>query len=193
VNDKYVVSTKNDQQTYDAVVIGAPLEKCNIQFKNLPLVTTLFDREFVSVCLTIVVGVVNPNYFGYEHTEDVPQVIRTTVTADQHCKFLTFQALWYDSVRNEKIIKVQSLKELSDQDLKQMFSKISFVHKHKFEYGYPRLRPLHKNEKLPARFRKGLYYINSVESLSSAMEASCWSGKNIAQILVHDIFPELDK
>jgi hypothetical protein len=72
VGDQFVI---NDSETFDAVVVAVPLEKCNIKFENIPGLDSIPKRVFVPVCLTVVRGTANPQYFG---VDQVPQVIRTT-------------------------------------------------------------------------------------------------------------------
>ncbi|KAL0485664.1 prenylcysteine oxidase / farnesylcysteine lyase [Acrasis kona] len=193
---KYQVTSKgpsgqSSTQVFDVVVLGAPFEKLNVEIKNVPdahqLLSKIPKRDFVPVCLAVVSGVPNHKYFKCENVGSVPLVIRTTKVADvNNCPFLTFQALWFDVKNNCRIYKVQSKERLTREELDSLFSEKHFVYQHDFEYGYPLLEALEEGHRLPAKLSENLYYINSVESLSSAMEASAWSGRNIANLIADD-------
>jgi len=50
-----------------------------------------------------------------------------------------------------------------------------------WEYTFPLLDPT--NEYQPIQLNENLYYLNSIESVTSAMEGSTIAGRNIAQLI----------
>jgi len=178
------------QEEFDCVVLCTPVEIAGIQFENIDMPNDLIqNREFVGCHIAIVRGEVNPAFFGYKDAGEVPQLIRTTEEAETKNNFKTFisfQHLW-NTAKKQKIYKIQSRHKLSDNELDQLFLKRDFLHQHQFQIAYPRLRTLKENEKLFTKICNGLYFNNTVESVSSAMEASVWAARNVAQLVVHDL------
>jgi protoporphyrinogen oxidase len=173
-------------QIFDCVVICTPLEVANIELVNIQIQPDMIqDRTFIGCHIAIVRGVVNPKFFGMKHERDVPQLIRTTELAEtknDFTTFISFQNLWINS-KGEKIYKIQSREKLTREELDQMFTSRNYLHQTYFPIAYPRLKVMQRDEKLYTELCPGLYYNNSVETVSSAMEASCWAARNVAELV----------
>ncbi len=192
--ESYVITLEDGStREFDAVVIAVPLEVSGISFINLEKVNKYIQsssREFIKTHLATVKGKVNPAYFGLSHPSQVPNLITTTKTSEHEaCPFLSVQTLWRSKEDQYTVTKILSKHPISKEQFQQMFLDIQEVQHFEFPYAYPKLRPLREEElkaptQLDATPGGGLYYINSIETIASAMEASVYSAKNVAHMVV---------
>ncbi|CAG8607994.1 13357_t:CDS:2, partial [Acaulospora morrowiae] len=175
---KYEVTTKNGKEveTFDAIVLAAPIQFSQIQFENIDV--EVKEIPYVTLYVTLLAGRVNPAYFGYEKVEEVPQNIVTTNSGKTEFLSLGTKLILENG---ETLHKIFSHQEMSDEVLDKMFTERSWIFR-KVWKAYPRLIP---NQSFPkVELDKNFFYVNSYEPLISCMETECVSGNNVAKLLV---------
>ncbi len=155
-----------ERESFDAVVIAAPLEFADIQFNDIELeeiaktkrpyqeqyVTSTLDIE--SLILEVVTGTLNPHYFGITEDE-VPDAVLTIENSS-----LPFTSIGCKGVAKSnpklKVYKVFSRKDVSEELLDSVFLNRTSTYRHFWAGTYPKLFPI-KGSKFPFEISKNLY------------------------------------
>jgi len=165
----------------DVVVIAAPIEFTNISFVgfNMPKIV---ERQFVRWFVTMT-GV-DPSYFGMSKDAELPFDILTTESDNFP---------WTDlQYRGETETGVSIYKFFSNTDIQSILSNVfisyEWVMVQDWPYTFPKLKPIKDSEFQPIILSDNLYYLNTIESVASAMEVSTIAGRNIAMHIVQKSF-----
>eukprot|EP00948_MAST-09A_sp_MAST-9A-sp1_P002535 g2535.t1 len=183
-----VSSSLSSHHYFDRVVLAAPYEFLNISMPANTLVPK--TRPFTHWYVTLVKAKgLRDQYFGGQDMSNYTNIV-TTETSE--APFNVIQQVT-DPVtgQNESYWKLFSNGNLSDSTLSSIFDAMipsSIIRQH-WPYTFPHLRPTpsskYKNETnfQPIILMPGLFYVNGIESLASAMECSIIGGRNIAMLL----------
>jgi len=169
-NEKYCVSGDNFSQKYDYVIAAAPLEQLQIKFEDITIPEK--KREFQTVHIMMVQGIIDPDYFGLDKIDDLPGFILTTKESDR----ITHMSVHH--VRSNQIpyYSISSKESLSDDQLDQIFHEWKLNMSHTWEAAYPIFKPI--NEIPPSKLDEGLFNLNAIESAVSTMESSVFVANN---------------
>jgi len=185
-NETYILSTqRGDSEEYDAVFIAAPLEQADIEFENLSI-PDLKKREFRQVYIKLIVGQVNPEYFGMKDISEIPELILTT--ADFTGPFDNLETLG-KSEEGKYVYNLFSLSPISNELLEKMFSECLLEEDFHWEYAHPVTKPVTQKFQ-PFKLGPRLLYINTVESLASTMETMSVAARNTVLLLKKELQPE---
>ena len=193
-------------EMWDAVVIACPLETTDIQFEGFDTDkwTPIKKQKFHRTVANFVHGKLNPRFFGVEeHDNTFPQEILTTKMQEPAVEFKSIglqspvnltkqQRNDYAKAARKDIAqtyKIFTTEPLTDQQLNLIFSEYT-DHTAVDWMAYPEYIS-------PERFSsfvldEGLFYVNCIEHVASAMEMSCIGGKNAA-LLANDYLLKLDQ
>ena len=193
-------------EMWDAVIIACPLETSDIQFEGFDTDkwTAVRKQKFHKTVANFVYGKLNPRFFGIdEHESTFPQEILTTKMNKPAVEFksiglqspvnLTKQQRddYTKAARKDvaQIYKVFTSEPLTDEQLSLIFSEYT-DHTAVDWMAYPEYVT-------PESFGSfvlddGLFYVNCIERVASAMEMSCIGGKN-ASLLANDYLHKLDQ
>lgn len=169
-------------------------------------------RDFVTMHVTLVEGVLNSSFFGYPSWNDVPEVLLTPATpsvptnaaAAQGHPTVPFSCCQLqrrvDNNTGVSVYKLFSFDAVSDMDLRTMFDIVNIrgVLRHKWEGSYPLLKPIvssssssaeAKDTELlpPFQLSPLLYYTNAFESVFSTMETQMIAARNVADLFLADM------
>jgi len=172
-------------EKFDKVVLAAPFEFLNISFHGVKL-PPIQDRDFQHWYVTMVVASgLSPTYFGLTEGKEVPDDILTYGNSTAPFVTISFQA--HTSAGN-KVYKIFSNVDVS-ADLEQIFLDKKNHYVHYWPYTFPILAPVKPatdNNNLsyqPIVLDSNLYYINTMESVASAMEGSVIGARNVALLM----------
>ena len=183
-----VTDTTDANHIYDAVVVAVPLAVKSSQIEckactNWPSAEEL--GHYQRTVATFVKGKLNHTAFGISSEKDVPYDIFTIENPD----------LSFSSVGRQKniegksvesggshIYKVFSRDVLTEKQLDNLFSQHSMV-KVVDWMAYPHYSPPERFSSF--RLDDGVFYVNAIERVASAMEMSAIGGRNAALLTAH--------
>ena len=170
----------------DQVVIATPFEYSGIEFVNVTL-EKVETRKFVHCHVTLVMAQsINPVYFGAESGTNIPENILTTQAAASTTPFNVLQ-LEANLEGGRRLYKLFSNGELSDE-IPKIFTNVSSIQTQDWPYTFPVLAPVGPSVTSgyqPIRLAENIYYLNTIESVASAMEGSIIAGRNVALLIQH--------
>jgi prenylcysteine oxidase/farnesylcysteine lyase len=182
-NETYILTTqKGDSEEYHAVFIAAPLEQADIEFENLAM-PDLEKREFRKVYIKLIVGQVNPEYFGMSDVSEIPELVLTT--ADFTGTFDNLETLG-KSEAGHFVYNLFSPSPISLDLVEKMFSERLLEEDFHWEYAHPIPKPAIQNFQ-PFVLGPRLFYINTVESVASTMETLTIAAKNTVLLLKKEL------
>lgn len=177
-NTLTIETQDNTSYTCQDVVIAAPIEFTNITFENIN-VTITPPRKFENCTVTVVKAKsVNVSYFNLDDASKVPNNIFTTSKASESTPFTVMQLEAGDLKDGYSIWKFFSVQSVPIHDI---FIDIAQVKIQKWPYTFPHLEPNPTFQ--PIKLAPHVYYLNTMESIASAMEVSIIAGRNIAMLL----------
>ena len=181
---KYAVITGGNEASYvyDAVVVAVPLEVKSSRFEcklcaNWP---TKGLGHYQRTVATFVKGKLNYTAFGFSRESEVPYDIFTTENPK-----LSFSSVGMQKnvegkdveSEGEFIYKVFSRDILTEEELNNLFLRHDIV-KVVDWLAYPHYSPPEKFSSF--RLDEGVFYVNAIERVASAMEMSAIGGRNAA-------------
>jgi len=167
----------------DKVVLASPIEFLDIEFVNLtlaPVQPRKFEHWFVTV---VQAAGVNPVYFGQAPGTVLAQNILTN--RDATAAGTPFNVLQLDAILGpgRNVYKLFSNTELGEV-VPMLFLNVTRVFTQVWPYTFPQLKPLNSTGSYqPIMLSEGILYLNTMESVASAMEGSVIAGRNVAQLL----------
>ncbi|WP_330633565.1 prenylcysteine lyase family protein [Halocatena halophila] len=161
---------------YDAVIIATPLEKTDIELNGgAPPVSS--DREYQSMYINLVNGVLDPTYFELGAQDDLPDAISTTTDVDE--SFTSIVTLVREN-GGTNIYHVTATSIVPNDLFLEVFSSIEDIERFSWEaypvYEPPLLWP-------PFQLDHGIYYTNAMESAISSMETEVMGSRNVVNLL----------
>eukprot|EP01113_Clastostelium_recurvatum_P012057 TRINITY_DN16218_c0_g1_i1.p1 TRINITY_DN16218_c0_g1~~TRINITY_DN16218_c0_g1_i1.p1 ORF type:complete len:365 (-),score=58.79 TRINITY_DN16218_c0_g1_i1:116-1210(-) len=178
--DGYYLTVNGDPQgPYDDVVIATPIEFLNASFVNISM-APITPREFVEWHVTLVsASSLNPSYFGMPAGSTVPDLV--VATGNSTAPFAVINPM-LKAPSGNTIYKIFSNSDISSL-ISSIFVGVRASYVHAWPFTFPRLDVVAPGHYQPIVLADGLYYVNTIESLASAMECSTLAGRNIAQII----------
>ena len=193
-------------EMWDTVVIACPLETSDIQFVNFDTDkwAPIRKQKFHKTVANFVHGKLNPRFFGVEECDSTfPQQILTTKMQEPAVEFKSVELQFpvdltkqqrddYAKAARKNVAQTYKIftgEPLTDQQLNLIFSEYT-DHTAVDWMAYPEYVT-------PESFSSfvldnGLFYVNCIERVASAMEMSCIGGKNVS-LLVNDYLHKLDQ
>lgn len=184
---KYAVITSGDEASYvyDAVVVAVPLEvKSNrVECKLCGNWPSKGLGHYQRTVATFVKGKLNHTAFGFSSESEVPCDIFTTENPELSFSSVGMQKnVEGKNIKSEddSIYKVFSRDILTEKQLSNLFSHHDIV-KIVDWLAYPHYSPPEKFSSF--RLDEGVFYVNAIERVASAMEMSAIGGKNAALLV----------
>ncbi|XP_072030757.1 uncharacterized protein [Amphiura filiformis] len=186
-NTEYTIAFTHDGKnesitTVDAVVIAAPLEWTGITFKNIQPDPSSSQphRDWVFWYVHFVVAKsINNTYFHQPDQWSAPDNIFTT--ANVSLPWASIQL--YQPLPNSNIYKLFCTQNLTTH-MDEYFIGVRSVYTHHWVYTFPRLIPITDPEDFQdIQLHDGLFNINTIESIASAMEVPVINARNVAQLI----------
>ncbi|KJE88462.1 hypothetical protein CAOG_00116 [Capsaspora owczarzaki ATCC 30864] len=174
-----------DQQhiIVDRVVIASPLEYTSILFINTSLSVT--PRQFVHWYVTIIVAKsVNPAYFNEQPSFVVPEAVLTTQPKSGNATVFNVVQYIADADNGYHIYKIFS-NDWVNSTLPELFVDIREYDVQVWPYTFPELVATTKFQ--PIELSPDLFYLNTMESIASAMEVSVIAGRNVAALVAKSV------
>ena len=192
---------------FDSVVLAAPLQFSGITLSPAPdRVPKEIDYTHLHVTLFTSPWKLSPAYFNLSADSAAPEVILTTLPADESRKappFFSISTLQKgvnhqrQPPREEYVYKTFSLTSLSSDLLSKLLGyehaseangivdgeNITWSHE-KVWASYPRMHP--KSTFDGPRLGPGLFYTSGIESFIATMETSSLMGMNVARLMVDE-------
>ncbi|MDR2454800.1 MAG: FAD-dependent oxidoreductase [Bifidobacteriaceae bacterium] len=166
-------------EEFDAVVLAAPpaLADLAVELDRRPF--PLVAHPYQPVQTTLVVGELNPAYFGRRSGQPMPSTIFTAASAG--APFKSIGTTGWSPELNSRIYKIFSAGHvMAEAELEAIFSTIHDVHVHRWRGAYPVLTP--GIEHLPFELRPGLYFANALETIAGSIEVEAVSGASAAAL-----------
>ena len=192
---------------WDAVIVACPLETSDIEFEGFDTDswTSIKKQAFHRTVANFIHGKLNPKFFGTDvRNHTFPQTILTTKMKQPAVKFTTIGLNYpVDYTEQQKadhskavaakdtanIYKIFSSEPLTEDQLNLIFSEYT-EHTAVDWMAYPEyVVPENCGTFI---LNEGLFYINCIEHVSSAMEMSCIGAKNVS-LLTKDYLHKLDQ
>jgi len=166
-------------ETVDIVVLACPFEFLNIEFKNIEL-PEIPLRKFRHWFVTVVrAHAIQPKFFGVTDTKSFPY----TDVLTTHHSTLPFNVLQTEATLpdNTSYYKMFSNGDLS-ADLESIFiGVVGQPRVQHWNFTFPEFE--HSPTYQPIHIDDGIYYLNAIESVASAMEVSVVAGRNVALLI----------
>jgi prenylcysteine oxidase / farnesylcysteine lyase len=183
----------------DKVVLACPIEFADIRFDNITL-PPMQAREFEHWYVTVVrAAAVDPAYFGLPPTATVPENVLTKAgcasASGSPCPFNVIQ-LEVSLAQGDNVYKLFSNTDVQ-ADLDHIFQGVSHVHVQHWPFTFPKLKPVAVPSAAGSAAVSGyqpivlhdegsgggILYLNTMESVASAMEGSVIAGRNAAMLI----------
>ena len=176
-----------NSEKFDRVVISTPLELSNLELPEpAHKLFVPFEREFVTLNITIILGKLNPEFFGLKKSDPLPSTILSPVASPP---FITLMCSKIRKPENKDrdMVHLFSHDKLSEQTISNLFSSVD----EKFELtrkAYPRLGVRKETQRgWPALFWKGIYYGDALEYCVSTLETQIIAAKNTCILLLKNL------
>lgn len=175
-----IILEDGESENFDVVILATPIEGAALDFREGgALYSALQKRPSHITHVTCVAGRLSAIRFGVPTDAALP---RTILTTEGNVPFSSI--LLIGSAGQRKMIyKIQSRTELDDQSLRQFFEDVADVRRASWR-AFPVLKP---TIEWPAfKLRRGLYYVNAMESVASTLETEVVASKNVVELMQHD-------
>ncbi|KAF8588432.1 FAD/NAD(P)-binding domain-containing protein [Ramaria rubella] len=194
-NKWVLVTAEGESRTYDSIILAAPYHSTNITISP-PLRIPIPEQPYIHLHVTYLSTSSpspNPEYFFLKNDTTAPTTVLTThdgfVNGGPEPEFtsLTYhgKVTGHNGRPSEYIVKIFSLKTLSDTWIRGAFGKVGWIYRKEWD-AYPRLPPT--TEFPPVKPDSSFYYVNSFEPFISTMETETISSLNAVQLLLTDVW-----
>jgi glycine/D-amino acid oxidase-like deaminating enzyme len=180
-NGSITVKDAGGTNTFDAVIVAAPLETGRIEISaaagplNLPQ-----NRVFQIAHVTCVAGTLAAKAFGLPAGAVLPEIVLTT---ESEVPFSVINPVGPCPAAPHRVYKIQSREPLSDNVLAPFFESISDVRRIHWN-AYPVLAPSISHSSF--LLAKGIYYVDCMESTASTLETQTVASKNVVELIRGD-------
>ena len=185
---------------WDAVIVACPLETSDIEFVGFDTDnwSSIKKLKFHRTVANLVHGKLNPKFFGAGEHKALPQVILTTQMKNPPVDFQTIHVQYPVSLNAQEaatidtaqVYRVASSEPLTEDQLNLIFSEYTDHTVVDWTNAYPEYNV---PENLGSFvLSDGVYYVNCIEHISSAMEMSCIGAKNVS-LLATDYLHKQDQ
>jgi prenylcysteine oxidase/farnesylcysteine lyase len=168
-------------EEYDAVILAAPPALADLVVEKDGGPFDLVAHPYQEVQTTLVVGDLNPAYFGQDPAKQLPSTMFTARSAP--APFKSIGTTGWSPEFDSRIYKIFSADHaMTETELNQIFRTIHAVHTQVWRGAYPVLTPGIKH--LPFELSPGLYFANALETIAGSMEVETVGGTNAANLAV---------
>jgi prenylcysteine oxidase/farnesylcysteine lyase len=174
-----VTTADGNTEYYDAVILAAPLALADLELRSdgTPLNATVYPYQEVQT--TLVVGTLNPAFFGVDPKKRLPSTVFTADSAG--APFKSIGVTGHSPTYNSRIYKIFSAShEMTDEELGHIFSTIHDVYRFAWRGAYPVISP--DIDHLPFELAPGLFYACAFETAAGAIEVESVGGYNTAEL-----------
>lgn len=175
--DHYVLnSTKGNSYNCKVTVIATPLDELNIGFTPSVLIP---NRRLQHTFTTFVRGLLNLEYFGFNHASEIPDLIGTLEVPDIPFSSISILKKYGEE---DMTYKMFSRAPPDDSLLDQIFS----ARKETVRIDWPAYPHYEAPEVFAPILLDGvhLYYINSFENAASTIETGAVAAENVARLII---------
>lgn len=176
----FTVTTDDGQsETYDAVVIATPFALSGIEVIQDGEPLPIAHHPYQQVHTTLVVGKLNPAYFGVRDEKDLPSTIFTADSAG--APFQSIGVTGYSPEYDSRIYKIFSAEHpMTSDELSTIFADVDDILDFIWEGAYPVLTP--GIEHVPFEIQPGLYYACAFETAAGSIEVEAVGGVNAGKL-----------
>jgi prenylcysteine oxidase/farnesylcysteine lyase len=174
-----VTTTDGSTESYDAVVLAAPfaLADLEVTLDDAPLDAAVHPYQEVQT--TLVVGTLNPAFFGADPNKKLPSTVFTSDSAG--APFKSIGVTGYSPTYESRIYKIFSAAhEMTEEELGRIFTTIHDVHRFVWRGAYPVISP--GIDHLPFELAPGLFYACAFETAAGAIEVESVGAWNTAEL-----------
>ncbi|MDR0594554.1 MAG: FAD-dependent oxidoreductase [Bifidobacteriaceae bacterium] len=175
----YQVQTADGRSDdFDAVILAAPPALADLAVEVDGRALPVVAHPYQKVVTTLVVGELNPAYFGRSPGRPMPSTIFTASSAP--APFKSIGTTGWSPEFDSRIYKIFSADHhMTEAELAAIFAKIHDTRVHTWPGAYPVLTP--GLEHLPFELNPGLYFANALETIAGSIEVEAVSGANAAK------------
>ena len=169
----------------DRIILACPFEFLDVRFVNISFKQPIVPRPFVHWYVTIVRAVgVDPTYFGLPSGAKVAENILTDKNATAAGTPFSVLQLEASFSPTDNLYKLFSNDDLAGV-IPRLFLNVSQVVTQVWPFTFPELqpKPIASDAYQPIVLTDGLFYLNTLESVASAMEGSVIAARNVALLL----------
>ena len=119
------LNQKEFQEDFDYVVVCCPLELTKIEISDPKPFLEVNERHYLTIHVNVVLGRLNPSYFGFKNQNDLPAVIITN--KPHQSKIITLETSKVTDTENNKdlhMIHIFSHEALEEKDFLSIFEHI---------------------------------------------------------------------
>lgn len=165
--------------TYDLVILAAPPALSHIAVTEDGQEVPIARNPYQPVHTTLVVGDLNPAYFGAPADKKLPSTIFTADSAS--APFKSVGVTGYSPVHHRRIYKIFSAEhKMTEAELSEIFLDVADVHEHVWAGAYPVLNT--RVSHVPFEIKPGLYFANAFETAAGSIEVEAVGGVNAAHL-----------
>uniref|UniRef100_A0A1B6KFF6 Prenylcysteine lyase domain-containing protein n=1 Tax=Graphocephala atropunctata TaxID=36148 RepID=A0A1B6KFF6_9HEMI len=178
-NAKYGLGVHDVSHVYDYVILACPIienSATTINFEGFPN-PVIEPIKYQRTVTTLIHGDLNHAYFNCKSAQDLPNLIFSTNNELFFSSITVIYPVKYNKKYDEKVYKIFSKEELTNDQLDLLFLKYDNVTVIDW-LATPQYDTSDKN--LNFEPYKNLFYVNAIEWAASAMEMSAISGVNAA-------------
>ena len=173
------LTASTGSRDYDAVCLATPAESAGIELSGVTRPAGYGDREISKLSVAYVAGRLDPEAFGEQSPEDVPEVVVTSV--DSTAGFVHLRDVSERAGRPAYKLTTQG--GATPELLDSLFATVDETAEVSWR-AFPRLDP--ELPTPPFRLADGLYYVNAMESIVSTMETQAIAARSVANLVVRD-------
>jgi prenylcysteine oxidase/farnesylcysteine lyase len=189
-NGKFTLDV-NPAEVYDKIIIAAPFLKTGINFININVSErNKMPKIFQTNKKTYIKGATNPLFFNLDNDYTMPKVLLSTNKTE------IFGISEIAKLKDDILVFVSDEENYEKQigKSKSIFMDgFQLAKEHFWEYAYPKLLPVSKEEQPDFVIAENIYYINAMEVAASCMEMEMISARNIVNIIENEINPVREK
>lgn len=191
-------SSQAKSELFDSVLIAAPLEVTGIQFPQMKLPAgASIDRQFKPWHVTIVeADRLNASQFSMPDNDStlVPEIILTSAHGStEKTPWVCIQPVGKhgkNGTDDKDVYMVYSDDDIRERLHGELFEGVRNVYYQYWPYTFGQLKPFSYSANVqPIVLAPGLYNLNAMESLGSAMEISCIGAHNGARLASEFLWP----
>lgn len=176
---RFSVTANGIAEEYDTVIIAAPPALSGISVTRDDAELPIARNPYQPVHTTIVVGDLDPSYFGCTAGAKLPSTIFVADSAN--APFKSVGVTGYSSAHHRRMYKIFSAEHrMTEAELSAIFTDVVDAHEHVWAGAYPVLGT--NVQHVPFELQPGLYFANAFETAAGSIEVEAVGGVNAANL-----------
>ncbi|KAI9004475.1 Prenylcysteine lyase-domain-containing protein [Hyaloraphidium curvatum] len=177
---------------FDDVVLAGPLHTLNVSLPD-DIPPPFYPRPYVEIHVTIVVGILSPEYFGLPPLASPPLNILTPQNTASPVPFRSISVLHrfpcLNHGANITVTKIFSALPMQTADLLAIYEKVYDLARYAWPAAYPDLAPYSSPEEMPGfgPYGDGVYFGGAGEAPFSCMEGQVVAARNVAGLIAEQV------